>query len=100
MTRMTEDQKVWINANEKQLEVDAATYEKIAALALNEAFNALSELENIKNTCINHAGYNNFALSRDAIHNQREDILHMAKQCGAGAREYPLNLIGGQYRED
>lgn len=99
MGKPTHEQSQWyrdhnleIETNRKELSIEIAEH-------LNIAYNKMSRLEAVLNTGMENAGYDTYVLSRDHLHSEREEISHMAKRYGLKHKEYPINLIGGQYPE-
>ena len=95
----TNEQSEWFRMHSAEIEEDRVRQSKIIAESLNDAYNAMSELENTLNNGMENAGYDTYALSRNALHEEREIMSHMAKWFGLKHKEYPINLIGGQYKE-
>ena len=95
----TNKQSEWFRMHNVEIEEDRNRLSKIISESLNDAYNAMSELENTLNNGMNNAGYDTYALSRNHLHSEREEISHMAKRFGLKHKEYPINLIGGQYKE-
>ena len=95
----TNEQQKWFLEHNVEIETNRDRLSDIIAEHLNDAYNAMSELENTLNTGMNNAGYDTYALSRNHLHSEREEISHMAKRFGLKHKEYPINLIGGQYPE-
>ena len=99
MSKPTHEQSQWYRDHNLEIETHRKKLHTQIADHLNDAYNKMSELENVLNTGMENAGYDTFALSRNHLHSEREEISHMAKRYGLNHREYPINLIGGQYKE-
>lgn len=97
MARKTTEQMNWYLQNNDALQAERAKLEAEIAKHLSEAYEGMSELENILNTGMRHAGHDTYALSRNNLNQKREEIRSMARQFGLKGSSYPLRLIGGDY---
>ena len=99
MTRPTPEQKAWYAEHHLEFDAGQMTLRDEIFRHLSEAFDAMSELEDLINTGMSEAGYDTYALSRNRLHKWREEILSMAKRYGKARMSYPLMLPGGEYRD-
>ena len=99
MSKPTPEQSEWYRKHNPGIETDRKEIYVEISEHLNIAYNKMSRLEAVLNTGMKNAGYDTYALSRNHLHSEREEISHMAKRFGLKHKEYPINLIGGQYPE-
>lgn len=97
MSRPTKEQAKWYQEHNDELQAEKAKLSAEIAKHLSEAFEGMSELENLLNTGMEYAGHDTYALSRNDLNRKREEIKHMASQFGMRSSAYPLRLIGGDY---
>ena len=97
MSRPTKEQAKWYQDHNDELQAEKKKLSAEIAMHLSGAFEDMSELENLLNTGMKHAGYDTYALSRDNLNQKREEIKHLANQFGMRSSSYPLRLIGGDY---
>lgn len=98
MTRPTQGQLDWINKWQVANKNIADEHKNAIAEAANELYELMSEFEAFKNQCMTHGGYASMALTRDALHREREAVKSLSRRYGSISSSYPINLIGGEYR--
>ena len=97
MSRQTEAQRKWYRMHNDTVKAERAKLGAEIAKHLSDAFEDMSELENLLNSGMEYAGHDTYALSRNDLNRKREEIKHMASQFGMRSSSYPLRLIGGDY---